>query len=157
MTKTRTWEVGFTISELLVVMAIAIILWTLATMIFIRPQERVNLDLVVTTLAADIKAQQTKAMTGDGGSNYGIHFEVHRYILFTGTTYNSTDPNNFVVKVDSPVQVINITLTSSDLIFQKGSGETDISTGHDGLTIQNSSGGSSKAFVINKYGSIQEI
>lgn len=157
MTKTRANDSGFTLVELLVVMAIAVILWTLATMTLLRPQERVNLDSVVTTLAADIKAQQTKAMTGDAGGDYGIHFELNRYTLFTGTTYNSTDPNNFIVKVDSPVQVININLVNSDLVFQKGSGEAGVTTGHDGLTIQNSSGGSSKAFIINKYGAIQEI
>ena len=147
---------GFTISELLVVMAIAVILWTLASITFIRPQEKVNLDSVVTTMVSDMKSQQTKAMSGEAASDYGIHFETHRYILFTGSTYNSLDSNNYEVKVDLPLQIINITLSTPNLIFQKGSGEVTVVVGQDGFTIQNSAGGASTNLVINKYGAINQ-
>lgn len=120
---------GLTIVELLVVMAIAIILWGISTIVFIRPQEVVNLDATVATLTADMKAQQTKAMSGDAGSDYGIHLETNSYTLFVGSTYDSSDPNNFAVNVDNPIQITDVTFPGSNLIFQKGSGSSPVCVG----------------------------
>lgn len=148
---------GFTIVELLVVMAIAIILWGISTIVFIRPQEVVNLDATVATLTADIKSQQTKAMSGDAGLDYGIHLETNRYTLFAGSTYDPGDQNNFAVNVEDPIQITNVTLPGSNLIFQKGSGElSGFVLGEDSLSVRNVSGGEATNIVINKYGSIQK-
>lgn len=143
---------GFTIAELLVVMGIAAILWAIATLALIRPQQKVSLDGAVSTLVADIKAQQTRAMSGDSSaSDFGIYFETHSYTLFTGSVYSSLDPNNFVVNVDDPIQISNI--TAPTLILQKGSGEP--LGGQSNLTFSNS-GGEATNLTINKYGAISQ-
>ena len=139
---------GFTITELLVVMAIAIILWSLSTMVLIRPQVKANLDAAVDTLTADIKAQQTKAMSGDGGLDYGVHFDADAYTL---------TPQNYAVEMDSPISFTNITFAGGNLVFANGSGEVvGFALGQNSLSVTNLSGGNSANLTINQYGAIEK-
>jgi hypothetical protein len=155
--KSRNYNDGLTIVELLVTMAIALIIWAISTMVFIRPQQKVSLDGIVSPLIADIKSQQTKAMNGgDNASSYGIYFTSTSYVLFTGSTYSSSSPSNYVINLGSAVRFANITFPSSALVFQKGSGEPlNFDTAHDSFDIQNTSGGLSQSLTINKYGALQ--
>jgi len=134
-----------TISELIVVMAISGTLWGISTVALVKPQQKANVDSVVNTLIADIKSQQTKAMSGDTNSNYGIHFEGNKYTL-----------DNFIVALDASVKINNITFNNQDLIFQKGSGEVSFVSGQNSLNISNENGDEVVQISINKYGAIQK-
>lgn len=150
-------KTGFTLSELLIVMAIIVTISLVAVVALIRPQEKAGLDAAIVTMISDVKAQQTKAMSGNTGSSYGVYFENRRYVLFKGLAYDPNGSDNFSISLDSPIQIINITFPGSIVVFQKGSGEVfNFTSGQNGLTIRNTSGGESSTFVINKYGAIQK-
>lgn len=136
-------ESGLTLIELMVAMGITLTLLTIGSLAFIKPQQKVNIDTVVNTLIADIKSQQTKAMSGDTASNYTIHFEENRYIL-----------DNFTVLLDENVRITNITFNNQDLVFQKGSGEVNFVGSQNSLNIINDNSDESVQISINKYGTI---
>ena len=147
---------GFTITELILVMAIAMILMAIGAMAFIRPQQKTNFDGVLNTLIADIKSEQTRAMSGDLISDYGLHLEENKYTLFKGSSYNSSDPDNYVVLLEDPLKLTTITFANQNIIFQKGSGEVNFLTGQNSFFVTNSAGEEQVKITINKYGAIQE-
>ncbi len=147
---------GFTITELVLVMAIALILMAIGSIAFIRPQQKANLDGVLNTLVSDIKSQQTRAMSGDSLSNFGLHLEANKYTLFEGSSYSLNDPNNFIVLVEDPISLTTITFANQDIIFQKGSGEVIFTGTQNTFIVDNTSGSDEVKITINKYGAIQK-
>lgn len=141
---------GFTIVELSVVMGIFLILLTLSFINLTALPSRATASSSTQNLIADLKAQQTLAMSGDtkgGGaqSSYGVHFEGGSYWLFKGSVFNPSDTSNFKVDLGD----VNITFNTITIVFQKGSGEV-LSPGT--ITVSNSLTNEVKTIDINKYG-----
>lgn len=114
--------------ELLVIMSIIAILSGLATINLIHSQRGATLQSTLLTFIADTKQQQMKAMQGDTEGRsypdyYGIHFTQNSYVLFHGTTYNSSDSANFTISLDSNLQFNPINLTNNNIIFIPLNGE----------------------------------
>src|SRR3990167_7972220 len=114
---------GFTLIEILLVMAIIAIITSYATINLLRPQISASLESTTTQISSDIKGQQLKSMAGDsegaGTSQiYGVRFEADRYILFRGA-YPS--PSDFTVNLEPSVLIVN---SPQEFSFAKRSGET---------------------------------
>lgn len=145
---------GFTFPELLVVVGITLVLWSIATVSLIRTQTTNSMDVAAELLVADIKSQQTKAFAGDGGSPLGIYFEANKYTLFTGSVYNAADLSNFSVDIDSPVTISTTNIDSSSLIFAPGSGEVVSFISGAQVSLTDSVSGESVTLDLNKFGGI---
>ena len=153
---------GFTVIELVIVMAIVALLTGLTTINFIKPQTSATTQSAINTLIADIKEQQIKAMAGDSEDStgatpaqpHGIYLEANKYTLFRGASYNPSEPNNFAVNLETGL-TLSTTFPSSQLVFTKRSGEiTSYSAGSDTITVTNSQSGEQKTITINRYGAI---
>jgi prepilin-type N-terminal cleavage/methylation domain-containing protein len=142
---------GFTLVELLVSIGILIVLFSIVT-INISPLpsntlQNSNLD----TLLADIKSQQTKAMSSD--SSTGIHFENGSYTMFKGATYIPGLTSNTIITLDSGIVFSNVTFPSSVIIFSAGSGDVSgYVAGSDSFILASSVTSKSNTVKINKYG-----
>ena len=71
---------GFTVVEISIVMGVFMILLSLSFINFSSLPSRANVVSSTQGLIADLKSQQTLAMSGDTGggvgqSDYGVHFE----------------------------------------------------------------------------------
>lgn len=119
---------GFTLIETLIVLAvlailIAVILPSLQTM---------RSNQVLKTAASDIFSTLDKArsqtLASVDSSEYGVHFESSKIVLFKGTTYTSSDSNNIEIAITSPASITNISLTGGavDLYFNRLSGTPNI-------------------------------
>lgn len=156
----RKAKTGFTIVELLLTLGIVSLLAAFATIALIRPQVKTSVDTTAVTLVADIKQQQLKAMVGDaeGSANsqpFGIYFEDNRYTLFRGSTYIVGDPNNFIVNLDTNINITDITFPGNTLGFNKRSGEVaGFVPGQNSLVVRSSISSEQKTIVINRYGTI---
>lgn len=150
---------GFTLVEVLVVMGLMAILAGLAFTNFIRPQNQASLDSIVSTLVADIKSQQIKAMSGDSVSAstaqaHGVYIQSGSYTLFKGTSYSGSDTDNYTVAADTGV-TLSTTLPSTQVVFTKGTGDvTGFIAGQNTITITSSGTGTSKTLTLNRYGAI---
>jgi prepilin-type N-terminal cleavage/methylation domain-containing protein len=153
---------GFTLIELIVIMAMIAALAGLVTINLFASQQRSSLVQVTDTLVADLESQQTKAMTGITANGaipfgYGIYFDNNRYILFSGASYNATNPSNSVVPVDSPVTIGSVGFSGRTVLFASVSGELPgYVTGADTVRLQNT-GGQTKIIRMNRYGVIISV
>lgn len=148
---------GFTLVELLLVMGLISVLASFAVVNIIRPQTRASIDTTVTTIAADLKSQQLKAMAGgteSAGTSqpYGIYFESDQYTLFKGTVYSAEDSDNFIISLDDEID-LQTSFPGAYVIFLRNSGEVEgFDEGLDEITI--SSEGESRTINVNRYGAL---
>ncbi|MDQ5900760.1 MAG: hypothetical protein QG600_338 [Patescibacteria group bacterium] len=152
---------GFTFVELLLVMSVIAILTTFVSLALVNSRASTSLETVSSTFMADFKNQQVKAMSGDTEGrgmpdHYGIYFDSDAYILFHGSSYNSSDDDNFSVPMDNSV-TISTTFANDTVHFATQSGEiTGFSEGQNTVTFSDASVTKSKTFIVNKYGVFSE-
>jgi len=154
---------GFSFIELLIVLTIMGILFSVSGINLLGAYNSNSLGVAVTTLQADIKQQQLKAMVGDtegqgAQDSYGIYFQTDNYILFKGATYSASDPLNFSVDLDDSLQFSSLLIPDSQIIFTKGSGEvTNYNPSYDNVTLLNVNTEDTKTVRINRYGTVINI
>jgi len=125
---------GFTIIEVLVVLSIFITLLGIGYVSVVGYQRRAPIGATVNTLIADIRAEQTKAMTGVSVSTYQLNL----------ATY--TAPENITITTTFP---------ASRITFTKGSG--DIVEGANTITITQTLTGEHKIISLNRYGAVTQV
>lgn len=149
---------GFTILELLVVIALMAVLSALTMITLIQPQTTVSLDSAVEVLVADLRSQQTKSMVGDSGTGgaqvpHGVYVQAGSYTLFKGAAYSGADTDNFVITMDSSIS-LGTTLPSSQAVFAEASGEL---TAASTITVTNTISGQSKVISLNRLGVVVSV
>jgi len=112
---------GFTLVELLVSIGILLVLFALTTINISPLPSNALQSTTLDTLLADIKFQETQAMSSS--SSYGVHFENESYTLFKGDNYVQGLTTNTVIPLDPGIIFSNITFPSSVIIFSSGSGD----------------------------------
>lgn len=153
---------GFTIIEVLVVLTILITLMGIGYLSVLGIERRAPVSTTENAVIADMRGQQTKAMTGDAqaGSapdSYGIYFQTNAYVLFKGAGYNANDPSNAATPLPDNI-TITTTLPNASVIFTKGSGEiAGYSPIANTLTITQTLSGDHKDITINRYGAVTQI
>jgi prepilin-type N-terminal cleavage/methylation domain-containing protein len=154
---------GFTLVELVVVIGILLIFFTITTMSLTSLQHRTYVLTRVDTLISDLRQQQLKAMVGDtegraSGDSYGIHFNNNNYVLFHGTTYNAADTANFTIPLETTLTFSSVTFTNSNIIFSQLSGNINgFTPGQDTVTVKDTSTNVQKTIKFNKYGAVVQI
>lgn len=154
---------GFSLPELLIVITILGVLFSLTTINLFNAYHKNTLNTTVTTLIADLKQQQLKAMVGDtegqvSQNSYGVYFQPDLYTLFRGASYSPSDPSNFDIRLNEDLQFSNILVTSSQVIFSKGSGEvSNYNAGFDYITLKNIRTDETKTIRINQYGTVINV
>ena len=154
-----THEKGFTLIELLIVIGLFATLSMFITVNMLRPQISSSVSTAGVTLVTDIKHQQLKSMVGSvpGGGiapSHGVYFDTSGYTLFSGDSYIPASPNNFRIDLANGVAFSNITFPSSQLVFDRVSGEVSgFVSGSDSGSVEHSSGLVQK-ISINRYGAI---
>ncbi len=151
---------GFTLIEMVVVVGVLTTLLTIGLVSLPSLQYHSSLNSLADQLLADIQSQQLKAMTGDTDgsgveSAYGIYFLSDRYVLFRGTSYSSSDQDNFSVPLD-PSVTLSASFPSSGagsiLVFSVGTGEiSGYVSGQDTVSLTSASS-AAKSLRFNHYG-----
>lgn len=152
---------GFTLVEILIIMGILAILFTISSLNLSNTVPKNDLSNATELLVIDLKQQQLSALTGNTegqaiNSNYGIYFTTGSYTLFRGSSYNANDPANFNVHLGD----INTSTTASGsiIIFEKNSGQIlNFQPSGNTITLTHSNIGQTATITINKYGIIESI
>ena len=153
---------GITLIETIVVVGVLLTLIGMASISFLPFRSKSTLDTAITTLIADIKSQQIKAMAGDtegreANDNYGVYFGTNSYTLFHGTDFNPGDSSNFTVTLDDQLLILS-TFPTSEIIFSIKNGQlASFSETQNSITLRDSITGDSKTININRYGVVTQI
>jgi len=120
-------DFGFTIIELLIVIAIIAILIVISAFAF--PFFQKESDLVNSTeeIINTLRLAQNKTLASEAASKYGVHFENSKIVLFKGASYNPLAPDNETHNLSSKVEIYEVDLTGggSEVIFERIVGATN--------------------------------
>jgi len=153
---------GFTLIEVLVVLGIFILFLGFLTINIMNIEPKTSLKLDTSTVIADIKKQQLRAMTGDSFNNqplaFGIFLESNRYTLFGGSTYQAGNPGNSVIALPDNTLIQNITFPGSVIVFLQNSGViNNFVNGANTFAIRNSITNDVKTVTFNKLGTVVQV
>lgn len=147
---------GYTIAELLVVMAIFATLIGIATINLVGAKQKASLNTSIDLLIADLKNQQLKTMIGNTegfntADSYGIHFNTNSYTLFKGASYDPNSGTNFTVDLGDNVFFVS---TPTELVFARVSGEL---TANGEIEIMDNTTKQLKTIIYNRYGVVTDV
>lgn len=120
---------GFTIVELLTVIAIFLIIYGIAAQIFPVFQKEGELSNSTEKIINILRLGQSKTLASEGASRYGVYFDTatnpHRYILFKGANYASREVNSDEVhEISKSVEIYEIILGGGqEVVFSRLTGE----------------------------------
>ena len=148
---------GFTLIELLVVVGISTILVGMSFGIFTTFGKRSNVDVEARNIESVLNLSRNRTLASDGEQVYGVHLDLAagEYILFSGSEYSASDPENEKFKISQQVLIsfLDIQGGGSDIVFSRLYGATS----QYGSIVLEHQGDSSrtKAICINPSGSIE--
>lgn len=123
---------GFTLVEIIIIVAIIVILSALTFQSFSNLSEREALDKEALHVLSLLHEARSLTLSSKNATQYGVHLENSRAILFPGSSYSAGNPANKIVDLKESVTISTITLTGggSDVIFNRLTG----ATGESGTT-----------------------
>ncbi|MBI4359832.1 MAG: hypothetical protein HY564_01930 [Candidatus Jacksonbacteria bacterium] len=119
-------NIGFTVTELLVSIGVIVILGTIGFAAYKSFGGQFELNGESHLLVSTLNRAREKTLSSEDSSNYGVHFESDKYVLFKGAVYDSLDAGNIVRTLPVSLELFNINFSGgSDVIFDRVTGRTD--------------------------------
>ena len=117
---------GFSVAELVVVLAVIVFIAALSATSFVNLNKTQAADKAAILAISVLDEARSLTLASKGASQYGVHFEDSKIVLFTGTTYSSSDSTNQINSLNSLVVTSAISLSGggSEVIFDRLSGTT---------------------------------
>lgn len=115
---------GFTLVEMLVAAGILALIAGITISTFSSFQQHMIRDSAVENVASIFNEARAYTLSSKEGTAYGVHLSTNEAVLFSGTTYNSSDPDNRTIIFEPGIEVTNISLSGgvSDVVFEKQTG-----------------------------------
>lgn len=122
---------GFTLLEILVAVGIIVLLCVIIIGSFSSFRKNQEFDNAIEDAVSVLNSAKSKTLSSENASQYGVHLETSRIVLFTGTTFTESNvgsnPSNQITKLPNSVELVNISLNGggSDVVFKRLTGDTD--------------------------------
>lgn len=152
---------GFTLVELIIVIALIGMVTVFSFPFFRSHQVSQILDGTADELYANIRRSQSRAMSGDLGSRWGIHWATGEYTLFAGDDYDVRDsnvdldvsyPDSITIDVSDIINGTGSNPYPHDIVFEPLTGETETT----GTVTVSSTNDRSETFSIHNRGQIEQ-
>lgn len=96
---------GFTLIELMIVMAIMLLLGSVAVIGWNNMRESALLRAETDTLLFYLEESKSRSVAGTGGEAHGVYIEEDVYTQFSGSTYSAGDGDNIVHAIDPKLEL----------------------------------------------------
>jgi prepilin-type N-terminal cleavage/methylation domain-containing protein len=115
---------GVTIIEILLVIAIITIVLAISVVGFSALNARKALETDTIKIVSAFNDARSKTLSSKGPSQYGVHIEATEVVVFRGTSYSASDPENEVITLSpsSRITQMNLSSAGSDIIFSRLTG-----------------------------------
>lgn len=146
------YKKGITIIEVLVVIAVVGIIVSVVIPQFAKTRENQVLKSGVQDILSSIDKARTQTLSSLNSSEYGVHFQSDKVIIFKGKVFPAGASDNETISITTPASITNVTLggvsgISGDMYFNRLSGSPS-TTG----TITISTANYSKIITISATG-----
>jgi prepilin-type N-terminal cleavage/methylation domain-containing protein len=145
---------GFTLIEILTVIGIFIVIFSLTFYFFGGLDKRESLEKDVAGVTALIRNARILSIASKNASVFGIHFESDKAVLFEGSTYTSGGQNEKIINLSRKVYISSYSLNNGgqDIVFSRLVGDT---TNFGTVTLSLKDNSTSTTITILKTGVIQ--
>lgn len=117
---------GFSLLETLIVVGLMVFIISINLDSFSNIKSKNLLKKTVSSSEKFLNEAKVMTISSFEDSNYGVHFDEDRMVLFKGNIFNSEDSENKEIFFDTGVFcTLNLEGGGSDVIFKKLTGETD--------------------------------
>jgi Tfp pilus assembly protein FimT len=118
---------GISIIEVLLVLGILILLSAAVLPKFSKTREQQVVKVASADIINSIGKARSQTLASVNSSEYGVHLQSDKVILFKGKVYSAGATDNETVSILSPATISNVTLggvsgTSGDLYFNRLTG-----------------------------------
>ncbi|OHA84332.1 MAG: hypothetical protein A2937_01170 [Candidatus Yonathbacteria bacterium RIFCSPLOWO2_01_FULL_47_33b] len=122
-----SFQKGFTILELLMVISIIAVLAAIIMLSFTSFRNSSALQTTSENTISILNKARSNTIGSKDGYQYGVHFGTNDATLFRGATFVVGDSSNEIYALDVAVQVSATSFTGggSEVLFQKFTGKTD--------------------------------
>lgn len=144
---------GFTLIEIMVVVAIVLVLSAIAIVSLSAMQERILLNSMASGLVFHLEESRSRSVAGVQGQPHGIYFDTDYYVQFRGEEYDPNDSTNTVHELDPRLELSTDILSGEEsIIFSRITGATEES--HTVTISLKKQGGNSQSVVVGVGGDI---
>ncbi len=118
------YKKGITIIELVVVLAIIGVIVAVVFPRFAQIRENQVLKNGVADVLSSIDKARGETLSSLNSSEYGVHFQSDKVVIFKGKVFSAGDANNETVSLTTPSAITNVTLggisgASGDIYFNR--------------------------------------
>lgn len=119
---------GMTLIEIMVILIIIIIISTLVLSNLSNFRDAQSLRNTTVDVVSILNKARQNTLSSVNSTNYGVHFDSSKAVLFSGTTYSSSNASNEIVLFNPSIIIpasggLNIG-GGSDVIFERLTGDT---------------------------------
>ncbi len=121
------YKKGLTVIELLVVLVVLGVIFSIVIPQFSRMRENQVLKSGVQDILSSLNKARSQTLASLNSLNYGVHFEPNKIIIFTGTGFSPSASDNEIIDIITPARISNVTLNlvsdiSGEMFFSRLSG-----------------------------------
>ncbi|MEK7539064.1 MAG: prepilin-type N-terminal cleavage/methylation domain-containing protein [Patescibacteria group bacterium] len=119
---------GITVIELLVVLTVLGIIISVAIPQFSQIRENQVFKSGVADILSSIDKARGETLSSLYSSEYGVHFESNKVIIFKGKIFSATASDNETINITLPATISTITIAGggADLYFNRLSGTPNV-------------------------------
>ena len=104
------YKKGITIIEVLIILAVIVVLISVVLFQFSKSREQQVLKNAVADSLSSINKARTQTLSSLNSSEYGVHFESDKVIIFKGTGFIPNTVDNEIINIVTPANISNVTL-----------------------------------------------
>ena len=118
---------SFTLVEVLTIVGILIVLTAISIPAFRFFQRESDLNNSVEETLNILRLAQNKTIASEGASQYGVHFETEKFVLFKGVNYDPSATDNEIHNLPKSVEIYKVELVGggSEVVFDRVTGTTN--------------------------------
>lgn len=151
--KTQQRQIGFSFTEILVVIGIILLLSAIAVVTFRNLELSSSHRSVTQEVFSTLTDARNRSIASESDTVYGVHFETDSVTLFEGDTYTQSDPDNLRINFTGGVYATSSLIgTNTDVVFRRLTG---FPTATGTLLIMRSDGVATKTIIIHGSGLIE--